>query len=152
MVSWKSLRNTAEMFQEEWSVFKREKGEENDCLCHTRTEDQPLGKTTWRSVVTWAEVDSVERWGENEAWLEQVQEKRPCNFMTEKYRYVFQVIASCSKTKPDNFANKLLSMLVNIINTKIKWPHHFMANRRGKNGNTDRLYFLGLQNHCRWWV
>ena len=20
----------------------------------------------------------------------------------------------------------------------------------GKNGNTDRLYFLGLQNHCRW--
>ena len=25
-----------------------------------------------------------------------------------------------------------------------------MANRRGKNGNSDRLYFLGLQNHCRW--
>ena len=20
----------------------------------------------------------------------------------------------------------------------------------GNNGNTDRLYFLGLQNHCRW--
>ena len=28
--------------------------------------------------------------------------------------------------------------------------HHFMANRWGKNGNSDRLYFLGLQNHCRW--
>ena len=27
-------------------------------------------------------------------------------------------------------------------------PHHFMANRWGKNGNSDRLYFLGLQNHC----
>ena len=26
--------------------------------------------------------------------------------------------------------------------------HHFMANRWGKNGNSDRLYFLGLQNHC----
>ena len=26
--------------------------------------------------------------------------------------------------------------------------HHFMANRWGTNGNTDRLYFLGLQNHC----
>ena len=25
--------------------------------------------------------------------------------------------------------------------------HHFMANRRG---NSVRLYFLGLQNHCRW--
>ena len=23
-----------------------------------------------------------------------------------------------------------------------------MANRWGKNGNSDRLYFLGLQNHC----
>ena len=26
----------------------------------------------------------------------------------------------------------------------------FMANRWGNNGNSDRLYFLGLQNHCRW--
>ena len=25
---------------------------------------------------------------------------------------------------------------------------YFMANRRGKSGNSDRLYFLGLQNHC----
>ena len=23
-----------------------------------------------------------------------------------------------------------------------------MINRRGNNGNSDRLYFLGLQNHC----
>ena len=22
----------------------------------------------------------------------------------------------------------------------------------GKNGNNDRLYFLGLQNYCRWWL
>ena len=22
----------------------------------------------------------------------------------------------------------------------------------GKNGNSDRLYFLGLQNQCRWWL
>ena len=28
--------------------------------------------------------------------------------------------------------------------------HHFVANRRGNNGNSDRLYFLGFQNHCRW--
>ena len=27
--------------------------------------------------------------------------------------------------------------------------HHFMANRRGKSGSSDRFYFLGLQNHCR---
>ena len=28
--------------------------------------------------------------------------------------------------------------------------HHFVANRWGNNGNSDRLYFLGLQNHCSW--
>ena len=30
------------------------------------------------------------------------------------------------------------------------WSHHFVANRWGNSGNSDRLYFLGLQNHCRW--
>ena len=28
--------------------------------------------------------------------------------------------------------------------------HHFMANRWGNDRNSDRLYFPGLQNHCRW--
>ena len=28
--------------------------------------------------------------------------------------------------------------------------YHFMANRWGNNENSDRLYFGGLQNHCRW--
>ena len=27
--------------------------------------------------------------------------------------------------------------------------HHFMANRWGNNGNSDRLYFGGLQNHLQ---
>ena len=27
--------------------------------------------------------------------------------------------------------------------------HHFMVNRWGNNGNSDRLYFFGLQNNCR---
>ena len=27
-----------------------------------------------------------------------------------------------------------------------------MANRWGNNGNSNRLYFGGLQNHCRWWL
>ena len=29
------------------------------------------------------------------------------------------------------------------------WSHHFTANRWGNNGNSDKLYFLGLQNHFR---
>ena len=28
--------------------------------------------------------------------------------------------------------------------------HCFMANRWRNNGNSDRLYFLGLENHYRW--
>ena len=30
------------------------------------------------------------------------------------------------------------------------WSHHFMGNRWGNSGNSVRLYFEGLQNHCRW--
>ena len=29
-------------------------------------------------------------------------------------------------------------------------PIRFMANKWRNNGNSERLYFLGLQNHCRW--
>ena len=28
------------------------------------------------------------------------------------------------------------------------WSHHFMASRWVNDGNNDRLYILGLQNHC----
>ena len=30
------------------------------------------------------------------------------------------------------------------------WSQHFMGNRWGNSGNSPRLYFWGLQNHCRW--
>ena len=32
------------------------------------------------------------------------------------------------------------------------WSHHFMANRWGNDGNSDRLFFgrVVLQNYCRW--
>ena len=30
------------------------------------------------------------------------------------------------------------------------WSHRFMANRWANSGNSVRLYFWGLQNHCRW--
>ena len=26
--------------------------------------------------------------------------------------------------------------------------HHFMANRKGKSGSSEKFYFLGLQNYC----
>ena len=40
---------------------------------------------------------------------------------------------------------------LNIQKTRIMASgHHFMANRRGESGNSDRFYFFGLQNHCGW--
>ena len=39
---------------------------------------------------------------------------------------------------------------LNIQKMKIMQSHHFMANRWRNNGNSERLYFLGFQNHCRW--
>ena len=32
------------------------------------------------------------------------------------------------------------------------WSYHFKANIWGNNGNSDRLYFFGFQNHWRWWL
>ena len=45
-----------------------------------------------------------------------------------------------------------VSLKLNIQKTKIIGigSHHFMAKRWGNDGNSDRLYFLGLQNHCEW--
>ena len=42
---------------------------------------------------------------------------------------------------------------LNIQKTKIiASSHHFIANRWGNGGNSDKFYFLGLQNHCRLWL
>ena len=45
-----------------------------------------------------------------------------------------------------------VGLKLDIQKTKITgiWSHHFMANRWGNSGNSVRLYFYGLQNHCRW--
>ena len=42
---------------------------------------------------------------------------------------------------------------LNIQKTKIMasgWSQHFMGNRWGNSGNSVRLHFGGLQNHCGW--
>ena len=48
-----------------------------------------------------------------------------------------------------------VSLKLNIQKMKIMdgiQSHHFMGNRWGNKGNSVRLYFGGLQNHCRWWL
>ena len=43
-----------------------------------------------------------------------------------------------------------VGLKLNILKTKIMTSGHLMRNRWGDNGNSVRLYFFGLQNHCRW--
>ena len=45
-----------------------------------------------------------------------------------------------------------VGLKLNILKTKIMTSGHLMRNRWGDNGNSVRLYFFGLQNHCRWWL
>ena len=48
--------------------------------------------------------------------------------------------------------NAGLKLNIQKTKTMASSPNHFMANGWGENGNSDRLYFLGLQNHCTWWL
>ena len=41
---------------------------------------------------------------------------------------------------------------LNFQKTKIIACDYLMENQWGNNGNSDKLSFLGLQNHCRWWL
>ena len=46
-----------------------------------------------------------------------------------------------------------VGLKLNIQKTKIMASkQHFMRKRWGNSGNSVRLYFGGLQNHCRWWL
>ena len=55
------------------------------------------------------------------------------------------------KEESEKAGLKLNSQKTKIMaSSPIIQSHHFMASRWGNNGDNDRLYFLGLQNHCRW--
>ena len=45
-----------------------------------------------------------------------------------------------------------VGLKLNIQKTKDHgiWSHRFMGNRWENSGNSVKLYFFGLQNHCRW--
>ena len=47
--------------------------------------------------------------------------------------------------------NEKVGLKLNIQKQRL-WhpvPFHFIANKWGNNGNSDRIHFLRLQNHCR---
>ena len=43
-----------------------------------------------------------------------------------------------------------VGLKLNTQKTKIMASYPITANRRGNSGNSVRLYFGGLQNHCKW--
>ena len=60
-----------------------------------------------------------------------------------------------SEEEPKNILmKKRVKSWLEIQNSKTPdhgiWSHHFMVNRRGKSGKSDKFYFLVFQNHCRW--
>ena len=47
--------------------------------------------------------------------------------------------------------NRMKNLAWNPTLKKLRSQHqvpHFMANRWGNKGNSDRFYFVGVQNHC----
>ena len=60
-----------------------------------------------------------------------------------------RVFSNTTVQKHQFFGAQLSSQSNSHIHT---WPLYYMANRWGNSGNSVRLYFFGLQNHCRWWL
>ena len=63
----------------------------------------------------------------------------------------------CKEIDENNRMGKARDLFKKIRNTRGTeneghgiWSHHFMGNKWGNSGNSVRLYFFGLQNHCRW--
>ena len=64
-----------------------------------------------------------------------------CKSMADSFQYM---------TKPTTIKKKKKNLNIQNNENHGIWSHNFMADRRGKSGNSDKLYFFGLQNHCRW--
>ena len=53
-----------------------------------------------------------------------------------------------------NEESEKVGLKLNVQKTKVMTSGAITSGQidGGNNGNSDRLYFLGLQNHCRWWL
>ena len=68
--------------------------------------------------------------------------------MAEKWRCAKEPLDECEREK---FKSWLKTQHSKNEDHGIQ-THHLTANKWGNSGNDDRIYFLGLQNHCRWWL
>ena len=91
------------------------------------------------------------------AWLDEVQAGiKIAGININDLRYADDITLTAESEELKSLLMKVkeesekAGLKLNLQNMKIKapGPNHVMANRWVKNGNSDRLYFLGLQNHC----
>ena len=84
-------------------------------------------------------------------WLDGITDSMNTNLTNSGRPWRRGILVCCS-----SWGHKESDTTEEVNNNKNKdhsiQSHHFMANRWGKSGNSDRLYFLGLQNHCGWWL
>ena len=79
----------------------------------------------------------------NQDCLEKYQQPQICRWCHSKAESEEELKSLLMKVKEES---EKVGLELNIQKTKI------MTNRWGNSGNSVRLYFLGLQNHCRWWL
>ena len=68
-------------------------------------------------------------------------------FFTVQLSHLYMTTGKTTALTRRILVGKVMSLLSNL--TLIS-HYHFMGNRWGNSGNSVRLYFGGLQNHCRW--
>ena len=95
---------------------------------NTRMDESQAGiKIAWRNINNLRYADDTTVMAESEEQLKSL---------------LMKVKEECEKA----------GLKLNIQNAKVTASSSFTSwqIRWGNNGNSDRLYFLGLQNHCRW--
>ena len=95
-------------------------------------------------------------------WNAELDETQPCIKIARKNINNFRYTDDTVLTAEIKEEQKILLMKVKKksekIGLKLKYQKKIMASQQsmtdrwGNNGNSGRLYFLGLQNHCRWWL
>ena len=98
----------------------------------------------WRSIWNqncWDNINNL-RYGDDTTLMAESEEKLKSLLMKVK--------GESEKADLNLSIQKLrLWHLVPLLHGKYLVP---LLHRWGNNGNSERLYVLGLQNHCRWWL
>ena len=99
--------------------------------------------------VDWLDVFAVQ--GTLKSLLQQHSSKtsilRHSAFFIVQLSHLYMTTGKTTALTRRILVGKVMSLLSNL--TLIS-HYHFMGNRWGNSGKSVRLYFFGLQNHCRW--